>query len=387
MWKQRLIWFLLVLFSALLYLFDNETITLALLIFIIAIPLLFCFFPFVIKDKISISIETDKDITEQNNPVSMIIHVDNKSILSLGLAIITVSCKNERNLDEQIVIINTGLPSKKHKDIPFEINSLYSGKITVNIKQLNITDIFKITKWKTNCHTEGSVNIMPTAFDTCVNFENKLSPDYDSDNYSRIKSGNDPGETTNIREYIPGDSIKNIHWKLSQKTDQLMVRELGLPVANQAMILIDNVISDDFDFEDKDIMLSVLVSVSRAMCSESEHMIGWINPNNGALTVNRINNENDLENTVLQLLSISICSNGYTAANSFISQNTVEGLAHIVIIGAGNDIDTSCFSRAQQITVLAAENDNNKADVSQVSSTIIPFSKENYKSILMNIEI
>lgn len=38
------------------------------------------------------------------------------------------------------------------------------------------------------------------------------------------KPGSDSGETFAVREYVPDGSIKNIHWKLSQKQDKLMAQ-------------------------------------------------------------------------------------------------------------------------------------------------------------------
>ena len=40
------------------------------------------------------------------------------------------------------------------------------------------------------------------------------------------KKGYDFSEVTGIREYIPGDKLQNIHWKLSAKKDILMVRTM-----------------------------------------------------------------------------------------------------------------------------------------------------------------
>ena len=41
---------------------------------------------------------------------------------------------------------------------------------------------------------------------------------------SKLK-GNDFSDVSEVREYIPGDAMKNIHWKLSAKKDLLMVKE------------------------------------------------------------------------------------------------------------------------------------------------------------------
>ena len=42
-----------------------------------------------------------------------------------------------------------------------------------------------------------------------------------------------------IREYADGDKIQRIHWKLSSKTGDLMVKEGSLPLMKEIHIFID----------------------------------------------------------------------------------------------------------------------------------------------------
>lgn len=52
----------------------------------------------------------------------------------------------------------------------------------------------------------------------------------DADEYSDRESGDDPSETYQIRAYRDQDSIHDIHWKLSAKADELLVKEHGRPL-------------------------------------------------------------------------------------------------------------------------------------------------------------
>lgn len=57
--------------------------------------------------------------------------------------------------------------------------------------------------------------------------------------YSTVKAGNDPTEIFAIREYAGGDKIRNIHWKLSSKKSELMVKEYGLALTDNDTVIID----------------------------------------------------------------------------------------------------------------------------------------------------
>ena len=61
----------------------------------------------------------------------------------------------------------------------------------------------------------------------------------DAEEYSMSKAGFDPSETFAVREYRAGDHIHQIHWKLSEKLDGLIVRDYGLPVQNTILLLLE----------------------------------------------------------------------------------------------------------------------------------------------------
>ena len=81
--------------------------------------------------------------------------------------------------------------------------------------------------------------------------------------------GYDYSEPYQIREYVPGDGLRQIHWKLSQKTDSLMVRELGLPVAEEVLLLLDTSITVRENAADAlDAAMTALLSLSRSLTEQ-----------------------------------------------------------------------------------------------------------------------
>ena len=53
---------------------------------------------------------------------------------------------------------------------------------------------------------------------------------------ARPKAGGGYSENHELRLYRPGDNLRQIHWKLSAKTNQLMIREPMEPIAGAAML-------------------------------------------------------------------------------------------------------------------------------------------------------
>ena len=51
----------------------------------------------------------------------------------------------------------------------------------------------------------------------------------DTEGLMQNRPGSDPSEVYDLREYVPGDDIRSIHWKLSCKTDTLILRQPSNP--------------------------------------------------------------------------------------------------------------------------------------------------------------
>ena len=75
-------------------------------------------------------------------------------------------------------------------------------------------------------HTfEQQIHILPNA-----NYSD------DSEVYAEDRPGPDLTETFQIREYQEGDSIRQVHWKLTSKLDKLIIRDPSLPVTRSVMV-------------------------------------------------------------------------------------------------------------------------------------------------------
>ena len=81
---------------------------------------------------------------------------------------------------------------------------------------------------------------MPEHFDVSMTIKPFESEDiWESGEYEPYKSGSDASHIRELREYRPGDKQNRIHWKLSARQEQLLVKEYGLPVGCSVLFGID----------------------------------------------------------------------------------------------------------------------------------------------------
>lgn len=91
----------------------------------------------------------------------------------------------------------------------------------------------------------------------------------------RPKPGGGYSEIHEMREYRPGDPLREVHWKLSAKTDKLIVREPQL--AENGRILLTFDLSSDPGQTDS--VLDALFWLSGWMCGQGiDHTVCWLDP-------------------------------------------------------------------------------------------------------------
>ncbi len=62
---------------------------------------------------------------------------------------------------------------------------------------------------------------------------------YDSKIFKKHNSGDDPSEIFALKEYVMGDKPNRIHWNLSLKHNELIVRHYSQPVNSSIILIID----------------------------------------------------------------------------------------------------------------------------------------------------
>ena len=157
----------------------------------------------------------------------------------------------------------------------------------------------------------------------------------DSDEYSMRRAGFDPSETFAIREYQPGDRIRQIHWKLTEKFDSLMVRDYGLPIQNTILLLLETGRMPGEDWIDPDCLdalAEALLSVSRELISQQiVHSIGWQNHEENEFFCMEVERDEDLNQVLPRLLAAVPGEDPSTVMDHYMENREQLEFAHVVM--------------------------------------------------------
>lgn len=226
---------------------------------------------------------------------------------------------------------------------------------------------------------ETYVTVEPALFLPRVTLQENTTVIADSERYSQTRPGSDPSETFAVREYVPGDPIRQIHWKLSQKSDALMLRELGLPVVNRTLLVYRNVRAEGERIppETADAMAEVFLSVSRALAADGcAHTAAFAE--NGRYLLTEVRGEAEFRALCTRFLTLA-----WEPDDGALARLLAETpYAHVAIVSAVMPPDAASFCRGNRVSVLTPDAD---AHVDGVFT--VPFTPERYPDELQLVEL
>lgn len=270
MWKNRVLWICLTVAAAALYLFAGSAATFAVLMAAIFAPVLSIASAFLFLRGVKASLELPGSCAAGDT-------VETRLELSGGRFAPSVDCT--------LAVENVYTGERVERDVTaghdgatIKFTPSHCGLLRVSIAAARLRDPLGLVRLRAKASAERELPVEPRRFETRITLADDVDTTAESDGYSMTRPGSDPSETFGVREYQPGDPIKRIHWKLSQKSQNLMLRELGLPIVRRALILLETAFPEGEPPRPEALHAAseVFFSVSAALCEqEMAHVAAW----------------------------------------------------------------------------------------------------------------
>ena len=239
--KSRVYYIVWLLASLLLYLWSDSWIACFLVAVSVILPLVSGLWLLTEKRQIHCYFQI-KDIAGKGQEAKGSLCVENHGFLPLPRLGCHLVFQNRLTGEKARQDVYCSVSAKKTQQLEWGLSSEYCGNIRVVLETISCSDVFGLWKVVLRPGEKSHVVILPDIIQMEVTVTDSDTANWESVTYSSVKRGDDPSEIFGVREYLPGDSLKNIHWKLSGKMDDLYVKELSLPIENSILLIYETAI-------------------------------------------------------------------------------------------------------------------------------------------------
>lgn len=177
------------------------------------------------------------------------------------------------------------------------VDTKHCGSFSYKLTWLSVYDLFGLFHINTNLNKNNEIFVkpvpaMPDRMPNMYGFKAK--------NLRKSKQPN--SEIYDIREYQIGDSMRSVHWKMSAKKDELLVKEPLEEFGGHSRVLLKLTA----DRDELDLHLGQILFTSKFFIEhETPHRIRVIPPDRGEVAF-EVESDNDLERAIVNILRMRI---------------------------------------------------------------------------------
>ena len=258
--------------------------TVAIMGLLIIVPVMMLFFLICLRTHISVTVDSknpvaEKDALDRPARAAVTLSVENGSrILPVTKGIARVCYENTFSGEKGKFRVAFSVDAGKKRDRRIVTVMGHCGNVAIRVKKVRIYDYLSIFAWTVgkNFSTQN-ILVLPPQREMYLDKDRWYKEtSEDSDRFSLYKKGDDPSEIFSIRDYADGDKIQRIHWKLSSKTGNLMVKEGSLPLAKVVNVFIDLCVpkgqgkkAEEEKYKNMDLLIQGVYSLSMFMIEQA----------------------------------------------------------------------------------------------------------------------
>ena len=290
---------------------------------------------------------------EQNGIWKGRLTLTNHSVLPVFLGKGTLLWENEFTGEKGEMPIAFSLGGKGKQVIEIQGRSQWCGCIRFALNSWKSFDFFGICSRKRKTELCSCTVVMPEKQKQDFSFLTKEGFDMESFRYSTFRPGDDPGETFDIREYRPGDSVRQIHWKLTGKMDRLIIREKSFPVDDTVLILAEAFLPEK-DPGTAQTLAEVFAAVLSSFMEQGiSCQAGVYDGSTGRFYIEKLRSQEDYENILYLFLRHGGEGDGPRMISEYLHTPGQQRFAnYIYITGAPEEEDLRGLRTRGEVTVV-----------------------------------
>lgn len=205
--------------------------------FVSIIPWASLVYALVSKAALKIYMLSDTTITEKNKPFSYEFRLINEAILPYPFIDAYIKLPRRSSVRTTERCVRIGMAPMSNYTVKGTVTFRFRGTYEIGVTSFYVYDFFRIFRVRSQINTFSTIYVLPRklTLDTGDAFSV-------SDSALRTVKAPyvyDKLEVSDIRDYMPGDSLKSIHWKLSSKSEEFIVNDYNTGSADVSYIFCD----------------------------------------------------------------------------------------------------------------------------------------------------
>ncbi len=163
----------------------------------------------------------DEIVCAKKQPFTVTLIIKNYFIIPTAAMRITGVMQDDDGIARNGQIF-VSMPALKKVPLLYKGSLFYRGEYYIGADYTEMTDIFHLFRLRKKINKKTRVIVLPEQYDLA--YDSKLSSENDLSSDVQKFSGDKSNIFSSVREYRSGDPLKLVHWKLTSKHDDVIVR-------------------------------------------------------------------------------------------------------------------------------------------------------------------
>ncbi len=206
-------------------------------VFTILLPIIMVLYLLLARVTLSVYRGSISSTVEKNNPYTYQFKLSNSGILPYPFieAFMLLPQEDMVRTTERCVWLS--MPPVSTYDVNNTVKFHYRGTYEVGVKSFYVYDLFRMFRMRIRFNDYDTVYVVPRCL--YIRDSRTRATADEADTLKKVGFSYDRVEISDIREYRRGDSLKSIHWKLSSKSEEFIVRDYDSGTSRRTFIFAD----------------------------------------------------------------------------------------------------------------------------------------------------
>lgn len=306
MLKNRLTYGGVVFIAVMLLLFYHHYFFFLTVVTLVALPVISIVLTARVARGISLEMSVPSMTIEEGNYAKIVFTVKNAKKIPLPAIICKMTVENRFYHNEEVQEMT--FPVRRQKgSYTWSICPVYAGSIVLKPLEVYVWDYFRIFKKQVELPREKELISLPKKSTTVVRLLEMFQEEGEEIEKDALNSVEDVTSIKELRAYRPGDRLQRVHWKLSTKQDDLLVKEFERELNRTITLLLELKEDDDTQVGNLDLCMRAIYSTALYLLEEEQIFeMKWFDMVGKKFCESRVDSLDRLEDTMQQIFRMTV---------------------------------------------------------------------------------